>query len=111
MTLKKNEDVITLDGEYSFEAWQQGKEVQLEWCISAGTATITPGYVDLDGNFAPSRGLDGVLPAFGAEGGICTVRLPNSGKAALKVENASILDVEDETVALSMKICHTRLNA
>jgi hypothetical protein len=107
MTPIQNEAVLTANGEFSFERLLPAREVLLEWCITAGTAAVTPGYVNLAGDFAPARNSDGTLPTFGTEGGTCRILLPNSATAVLKVEDASVLDAEADpaTVALSMKVC------
>ncbi len=93
MTPILNQATITADGEYSFEALQPTREVLLEWCITAGTATVTAGYKNLDGTFSPARSTEGTVPAYGAEGGTCRVVLPNSATAVLKVEDAADLSM------------------
>jgi hypothetical protein len=87
----QNQQVLEADGDYAFGAMVQGRECIVEWCVTAGTATVTPGYVNLAGGFSPARTLDGELPVFGAEGGGCVVEVPNSCQLALKVEGAADL--------------------
>lgn len=96
MTPIINQQVLTANGEYSFEPLFPAKEVLLEWCITVGTATVTPGYVNLEGEFSPARAIDGTAPTFGAEGGTCRVILPLSATAVIKIESAS---------GLSMIVC------
>ena len=89
MTNILNQDVISADGEYAFETLDPATEVLLEWAIIGGSATVAPGYVDLTGAFAPALLADGSAPAFAPAGGVCRVLLPNSGTAAIKVQDSS----------------------
>lgn len=113
MTPTKNQAILTANGEYALEQSFPAREVMLEWCITAGTATVTPGYKNLAGTFSPARSSDATLPAFGPEGGTCRVLLPNSATPVLKVEDASVLDAEADpaTVALSMIVCQNPVPA
>ena len=95
-----NEAIITADGQYRLYPETPGREVQVEWHITAGTADVTPGYMNLAGGFSPLLGLDGQPPVFAASGGICRVGVPNSGYVALKVESAA---------GLSMVVCQNRV--
>ncbi len=98
MTPTPNQSTLTDDGEYSLYDVSPGRDVRLEWVIVEGTATVTPGYVDLLGNFKPAYNLDGTVPTFPAAGGMCDVGIGNSGLAAIKIESAS---------DLVMQICQT----
>lgn len=89
---------ITANGEYSLEPLDNGDEVLLEWEITAGSATVTPGRVSIAGNFSPALPLDGVPPVFEAAGGSCVITLGASSKVALKVESAA---------GLQMKACQS----
>lgn len=104
-----NETEVTANGEYRLFHVDPGKRVRVEWSISAGTATVTPGYVDIHGRFAAVKLLDGTAPAFPATGGVIDIGIPAGGRAAVKVDDASVTDAEAEppTVALSMKIAQT----
>lgn len=105
-----NENTVTGNGEFAFEQVSPAAEVLLEWCIVSGTATVTPGYVALDGAFSPALGVDGASPSFGPRGGTCRVMVPNSGRAVLKVEDASVLDVEvPESADLEMIVCQNQI--
>lgn len=101
MTTINNNSTITANGEYSFEPLNSGDEVLVEWEITAGTATVTPGRVTLSGAFKAVLPLDGTPPVFAATGGDCIISLGNSSKAALKVESAA--------GGFSMKVCQTKL--
>lgn len=98
MTPQANESLLTANGEYSLFRVEPGRDVRLEWSFIAGTATVTPGYVDMQGNFQPVLPLDGTPPVFGETGGMCDVGIGVSGLAALKIESAA---------ALNLKICQT----
>lgn len=93
-----NHQTVSADGEYTFEPQPVGREVLMEWDITAGTADITPGYLSLTGVFKPfldaSAG-GGIVQ--GAAGGLVPVLVPNSGVVALKVESAA--------GGFSMKVC------
>lgn len=98
MTPIKNQHVLTANGEYSFEPLMPTQEVLLEWAITAGTATVTAGYINLEGSFSPARAADASIPTYGLEGGTCRILLPNSATAAIKVEDAA---------GLFMIVCQT----
>ena len=98
MTPKSNESLLNANGEYSLFPVEPGRDVRLEWSFLAGTATVAPGYVDMQGNFQPVLPLDGSAPVFAAAGGMCDVGIGVSGLAALKVESAA---------GLNLKICQT----
>lgn len=98
MTPIVNQQVLTANGEYSFEAAPNGRDVRLEWHITEGSATVTPGYVNLSGGFTPAAGLDGEPPVVPAGGAMYDVGIGNSSLAAIKVENA---------VDLEMIVCQT----
>lgn len=80
---------VTADGEYALPPQDPGQPVVIEWDITAGTATVEPGYESLSGNYKPHRDVAGVKPAFGVEGGFLQADTPNSGKQALKVTGAA----------------------
>lgn len=98
MTPIANQQNIAANGEYSLFVSTPARTVLLEWHISAGSATVTPGYVNLSGGFTPFLLIDGSSPAFHASGGICEMPLPASGAVALKVESAA---------GLAMQACQT----
>lgn len=89
-----SQSILTEDGEYSFDLIPTGRDVRLEWAFLAGTATVTPGYMDLLGNFSPALQLDGSSPVFGGQGGMCDVGIANSGLAVLKIESAGDLELQ-----------------
>jgi hypothetical protein len=100
MTPVLNLQVLTTNGEYAFPRLSMGSEVELEWDITAGSATVEAGYVSLTGLFKPDLDLAGVGPLFGVGGGRILLRIPRSGKAAIKVTVAS---------GLSVTVCQTIL--
>jgi len=101
MTPILNQQTITANGEYSFESFSVGDEVLIEWDITAGSATVEPGYVSLTGLFKPARDLTNTKPAYtNTEGGQLCIELGNSAMAAIKVTNAA---------GLSMKVCQSKV--
>ena len=53
MPLAANQSTVSANGTYTFDPQPVGGNVLLERDITAGTATITPGYLSLSGAFKP----------------------------------------------------------
>ncbi len=95
MTRIENLQIITANDTYILPGIEiKGGEAILEWGISAGTATVTPGYVDVVGNFQAFRQADGSAFTFDATGGSLSVDVPSSRLLAVKVEAAAALSMK-----------------
>ncbi len=102
MTPKANQEPITADGEYSLYQDLPGRRVLLEWEVTAGSATVTPGIVTMSGAFMPVLNVDGSDPVFAAAGGFCELAIPSSGMLALKVESASGLTLKHSQTRIQL---------
>jgi hypothetical protein len=86
-----NNTTITADGDYALPLLAHGTKGLLQWRVEAGSATVTPGFVNLGGVFTAAHGLEGEEFSFPAEGGMVVMDVPpESGQLALRVADASV---------------------
>jgi hypothetical protein len=89
-----NEQVLTANGDYFFPGLMPGHEVLIEWDITAGSATVLPGFQKIGGTFAACTKEDGETPEFPAAGGSYIVTVPMSGAVGINVASASSLSMK-----------------